>query len=82
MIVMKVLRMREKEKNLMCVETISTTVSTTEVTTETGSGADFDCITDFEVSHYRASEGYKNNYYDIMGDDGNKKKSLIYTTKS
>lgn len=45
--------------------------------TKTNSGADFDCITDFEVSHYRASEGYKNNYYDIMGDDGNKKKYYV-----
>ena len=32
----------------------------------------------FEISHYRASEGYKNNYYDIIGDDGTKKQ--YYTT--
>lgn len=26
----------------------------------------YNCITNFEIAHYRASEGYKNNYYDIM----------------
>ena len=42
------------------------------------SGSAYSCLTNFEVAHYRASEGYKNNFYDIMGDDGTKKQ--YYTT--
>ena len=30
------------------------------------------CITNFEISHYRASEGYSNDYYDLMSTDSTK----------
>jgi hypothetical protein len=43
-----------------------TTVSATDSTA-------YNCLTNFEIAHYRAAEGFKNNYYDIMGDDGTKK---------
>ena len=31
-----------------------------------GTGSAYSCITNFEISHYRASEGYSNDYYDLM----------------
>jgi len=43
---------------------------------------DYDCINSYEVNYYLAPEGYKNNYYDIMEDDGTQKSYFFEMPKS